>query len=175
MFKACDFCYTIDSGPSLGLFLNILFCSVPWIFCSFVSGQQAHIHTPAVHQWVDFGSTHSPGSVSKWLVGLNSLLVLLHLHHQHNLFSTSCIIQQVQQATRGGASNCSQPLMAALLPSTSPGPSTVLPRQVAVPNLPITALNEGQNQLSYSHDLCVSSPMPEAFLFPTPPYICSPI
>lgn len=47
------------------------------------------------------GPTHSTGSVSEWLVGLNSLPVLLHLHYQHNLFSTSCIISPSAAGNKG--------------------------------------------------------------------------
>lgn len=62
--EASGFCYTSNTGSSLGLLLDILLMSCAWRSYSFGSAGPAPLHAPAVQRWGRCwaGLTQSPGS-----------------------------------------------------------------------------------------------------------------
>ena len=92
-FKASGFCYTIDTGPSLGLLLDILLLS-----CIVENLQDWYLHVlQQTIDEVDVGVDQLP-----WFwAGLVSQAALLHPHHQGELSSIVLASSPLVEMSKG--------------------------------------------------------------------------
>lgn len=103
-FEASGFCFSINTGPSLGILLDILLLLVPWRCCRFGSVGPMPSFALEDHRWGDLGIAQLIALVLGWVVaGLISLPAVPHAHTSSPVLSQ--LVHPMQQGAKGRASS----------------------------------------------------------------------